>query len=120
MNQIIKKIVSLFILISFLATVALCCCVAKSSFAAKKVSCSHCATKASKAAPKECCFSKASPMEMAKVFTSFPMLPLLILTAWAIFYIKPRTLAFKNIYRNGPPGAVYVVPLYIQSRSLRI
>ena len=109
---------------AFLATAVLCCCAAKSAMAAvQKASCSHCATKTKQAPTShECCLTKASPMEVFKNLTLPMPLPSLLAMAMVSFlYIVPHPrLALRSIYSNGPPGSFSVVPLYIQSRSLRI
>ena len=118
MNKTLKSITAVFVGLAFVATLVLCSCLIKEALV-KKAACSHCASKGT--ASHECCFSKAMPMEIAKGFSGIHFLPLVIFTVACLLYIKPRQrLVLKSVYINGPPGYVSKVPLYIQSRSIRI
>ena len=123
MNKTYKSFIAVLVVLAFLATAVLCCCMIKEGLAgAQKAACSHCSTKTKSDAGKhECCFSKASPMEMVKHSGILPLLPLLILTVFAFRHILPRLpLVLNSLYLNGPPGPYTLVPIYIKSRSIRI
>jgi ABC-type phosphate transport system permease subunit len=123
MNKTFKSTTAFAVSIAFLAMAAFCCCVAKGSLAAmQKKSCSSCATK-TKEVPKshECCFSKASPMEIVKQSGILPLLPVLILIVLAFLYSIPRLpIVLSSLFIHGPPGPYRLVPIYIKSRSIRI
>jgi len=89
----------------------------------KKAGCSHCSSDAkSDPTSHECCFSKASPMEVAKLTMAslIHVLPLVAFTIITFFYFKPTPQLAYSRYQNGPPGYVSAVPLYIKQRNIRI
>ncbi len=107
----------------FIIANVLCCCVIKNQIQASKPICSHCASKDGKASPiKECCFSKASPMELAKNQIFHWIGPIgLAFIAFALIQLLPANrLTLKSLYINGPPGPYTLIPLYIKARSIRI
>ena len=122
MNRHAKIRILVFLTLAFIVAKVLCCCVIKESFAAfKKASCSHCTTKTSHDASSGCCFLKGSPMEQISNQHLNAILPFVSLIVIAFLYIKPQIrLTYRNLYLNGPPGPFTLVPLYIQSRSIRI
>ncbi len=123
MNKGAKITILMSLLLIFVVTKVLCCCLVKESLAAfKKANCSHCSTKASHGASSGCCLLKVSPMELAKnIYLPPPLLLLFILVSFVFLSIRRRSASLlSSIYLNGPPGFVRTVPLYIQSRSIRI
>ena len=118
MNKTLKSIIAGFVALAFIGTIVLCSCLIKEALV-KKAACSHCASKGAPASH-GCCFSKAMPMEIAKAGL-LTFLPLVVFAVFTLLYITPRPrLALRSVYINGPPGYVSRVPLYIQSRNIRI
>ncbi|MBI3601985.1 MAG: hypothetical protein HY209_03735 [Candidatus Omnitrophica bacterium] len=124
MRKTVKIIAAVFVGLIFLASVALCSCAVKSAHVfGKKISCSDCASKAQPTPlSHECCLTKTIPMDAAKnLVVSMPLFSWWPVVMASLLYIVPRPhIAFRTAYLNGPPGLVSLVPLYIQSRSLRI
>ena len=124
MKKTFKTTTAVVVSIAFLAMVALCCCIVRESLAGmQKKSCAHCASSKAQDTSKshECCFSKASPMEIAKSSGILAFMPVLILMAISFLYVIPRLpIVLNSLYINGPPGPYRLVPIYIKSRSIRI
>lgn len=119
MQKTLKIIVASFVGLSFLAMAALCCCVIKAQAVTQKVSRDHCTSQQAPAGH-ECCLAKLIPIDAAhNLSLHFPLLWVFLAVAFPYIFLRPR-LALKNVYVNGPPGPLSVVPLYLQSRSLRI
>ncbi|MBI4308962.1 MAG: hypothetical protein HY591_01380 [Candidatus Omnitrophica bacterium] len=125
MRHVFKTVTVTGMMTAFVAAMVLCCCVTRVSqaFSINKVKpCSHCPV--SKAVPvsKDCphmCLWK-SQAETAKFFTLAPVVILAVLSAPALVYPAPRFFSGNVIYVHGPPIRAAVVPLYLQSHSLRI
>lgn len=122
MNKAFKSFIAVSIVVTFVVTAIICCCVVKEALAGlKKQACSHCTTKdTADAGSHQCCFSKASPMEIAKQEGVSGLLPLLICVVLISFYFKPSVQLAYRRYQNGPPGYVASVPIYLRFRSIRI
>lgn len=123
MKKFIKPFFVSMLIVMFMATAVFCCCVIKSAMAsAQKATCSHCASTKQAPGANQCCFTKASPMEVAKnSLVPMPLFSLLVMAFVSLLYITPNPrLALRSLYINGPPGPLALVPLYIKSRSIRI
>jgi hypothetical protein len=119
MNKTRKSFIALLVAGAFFATTVLCCCVVKQGMT-KKAACAHCASKTSDSKSQECCFSKASPMEMVKAAGMIHLLPWIAFTILSFIYLRPTPQLAYARYQNGPPGFVSQVPLYYRSRNIRI
>ena len=106
---------------TFLAGTIFCCCIRQFVQEKAQTSCCH---KTTKADPVKCgagCSSIIKSAENTKLFDLVPssgVMPVPPVVV-SVFSFKP-VHAIKSVFLNGPPGPVSVVPLYIQSRSLRI
>lgn len=124
MNKHTKTLISILAVTVFVITNVICCCVIKSHLQAfKKIACSHCPSKdSSSPVSKQCCFSKASPMELAKNQIFHITTPVFLALVMFVFIqlVPKNRLVLRSLYINGPPGPYALVPLYIKARSIRI
>ncbi len=128
MVKTFKSHIACVLAVSVLAMMAFCCCTVKSVQAAmlKSKACGHCAVdktaKADKKQSHDCCFAKASKGEAVKVFElasqSLGSAPTFVEAAFRPLFVVKSTLNLA--YLDGPPGPLTTVPLYYQSRSIRI
>ena len=112
----------------FTAASVLCCCVRNIAHAAvptKIHSC--CAAKAKadtqhKAGDCSQCSSSLKIAEAAQPvgFSSYLVLEYKVLPANTAFVLRTPVAAYQTAWIHGPPGFFTAVPLYIQSRSIRI
>ena len=124
MRKTPKVLISVVVALAFAASI-ICCCTAKAFVqgALVKPACQHCPQKTAKSdsSKHECCLVKASAAEEAPVFTLAASVAKAVMafeqTTYAVVKIHTK---FNLAYLNGPPGPISSVPLYIQSRSIRV
>lgn len=128
MAKAFKSHIACVLAVSVLAMMAFCCCTAKAVQAAmlKSKACSHCAVdkqaKADADKAHDCCFAKASKSEVAKTF-ELSFQSLIHLQTFAEVLERPLFIARSTLnlaYLDGPPSPFTEIPLYYQSRSIRI
>ena len=128
MRKTFKSALVLGLAAVFTVGSVLCCCVrniAQAHAAAKIHSC--CAAKAKadtqhKAGDCSQCSSSLKIAEAAQPisFVSPLVFAFKVLPADMAFIPRPQLAEYKTAWINGPPGFFTAVPLYIQSRSIRI